>query len=92
MTGNFCKILDKFCKFITIKKEKFHKILKTLRRNIMEFRRTFSTILEMTRIKIFSKILKENFPQNSSMFYEIFTQHQFNNIPNFPKNFIKFLF
>ncbi len=42
-------ILEKVCKFVTIKKEIFYLILKNLGRNCMEFRRTLSTILEMTK-------------------------------------------
>ncbi len=49
MTRNFSKILEKFCKFVTIKKEKFYKILKNLGKNYKKFRRTFSTILKMTK-------------------------------------------
>ncbi len=49
MTGNFRKIFEKFCKFVTIKKQKFYKILKNLGRNCLEFRRMFSPILEMTK-------------------------------------------
>ncbi len=49
MTGNFRFIFKKCCKFVTIKKGKFYKILKKLRRNCTEFRRTFDTVLEMTK-------------------------------------------
>ncbi len=40
---------EKCCKFVTIKKEKVYKMLKNLVKNCMEFQRTFSTILEMTK-------------------------------------------
>ncbi len=48
MIENFPKIY-KNCKFVTIIKEKFNKILKNLGENCLEFWRTFSTILETTK-------------------------------------------
>ncbi len=88
MTRNFCKVLEKFCKFVTITKEKLYwRLWEEVVRNFEEHLVQFCIWLN----KNIFKNLRRNFSQNSAKFYAIFTRNQFNNNSNFFLNLIKFL-